>query len=384
MPSFGEGAVAWRDDPRDQVLARVATAKSFAGEARIDTNGGAVSVSDPKVALSGGQSFVATWSESFSSADYRVFARPFAAGWGSSSDIDGASSSMQLPRIATNAQGNGAVVWNGRDDSFVWVRMVNGASFGVPQNFSFGYDQAVAVSPSGRVAAAWCITVTGTADLWVASYQPGVGWGSPARAYPGTVGASCNHPAIAIDDAGQMAVTWNDGPSVGRPYARYFSPAAGWESSTLIEPDIGYGSYASAPLFSTSGALLLLWYRSDSATSSCQVRYRLHLSGGWTANQTLDECRDGSGFFTAATYGAESFRVIYHHTNPNSSGRELWDARYVGGQGFRDLRRISAVAAAQQSPALVLDASGKGLLAFVYREGSEVTDPSELRAMWLE
>ncbi|MET0791763.1 MAG: hypothetical protein ABW061_09605, partial [Polyangiaceae bacterium] len=202
MPSFGQGVVAWRDDPHDQVLARVAAAKTFGAEARIDTNGGAVSVSDPKLALTGGQSFVATWSESFSSSDYRVFARPFAAGWGSSSDIDGASSAMQLPRIATNAQGNGVVVWNGRDDSFIWARSVNGTSFGVPQNFSFGDDQAVAASPSGRVAVAWCRTVTGTSDLWVATYQPGVGWGASARAYEGTVGGSCNHPAIAIDDAG--------------------------------------------------------------------------------------------------------------------------------------------------------------------------------------
>ena len=108
------------------------------------------------------------------------------------------------------------------------------------------------------------------------------------------------------------------------------------------------------------------------------------MGNAWTANQTLDECRENSGFMTVATYDEQSFRVIYHHKSPNSDGRELWDARYVGGQGFRERRLISPAASLQASPSLVLDHNGRGLLSFVRREGTEVNDPSELRAMWLE
>jgi hypothetical protein len=233
MPAFGNAAVVWRDDPNDRVVARVAAGKVFGAEERIDTQGGAVRVSDPKVAFTGGQSFLATWSESFTSDDYRVFARPYSGSWGSSNDIDGVDSSMQLPRLATDPNGNGAVVWDGRDDGLVWMRQVTGTTLGSPSDFGFGRDEAVGVSPSGRIAVAWCVVVTGSADVWVASYTPGQGWASPMQAYAGEVGGSCNRPVIAIADSGDMAVTWSDGPSVGRPYARAYSPASGWESSTL-------------------------------------------------------------------------------------------------------------------------------------------------------
>jgi hypothetical protein len=152
----------------------------------------------------------------------------------------------------------------------------------------------------------------------------------------------------------------------------------------LIESGILYGSLSPLPVFSPSGALLLVWYRVDSAMGTCDVRYRLRLGGAWTANQTLDECEDGSGFLTAASYDRESFRVVYHRGNPNVSGRELWEARYVGGQGFRDRRSISPVANQQLSPQLALDRDGRGLLVWLHRVGSEVNDPRDLRAMWLE
>jgi hypothetical protein len=291
---------------------------------------------------------------------------------------------MQLPRLATDPNGNGAVVWDGRDDGLVWMRQVTGTTLGSPSDFGFGRDEAVGVSPSGRIAVAWCVVVTGSADVWVASYTPGQGWASPMQAYAGEVGGSCNRPVIAIADSGDMAVTWSDGPSVGRPYARAHSPASGWESSTLIEPGIIYGSLSPLPVFSASGALLLVWYRVDSAVSACDVRYRLRLGGTWTPNQTLDECEDGSGFLTAASYDRESFRVIYHRGNPNLGGRELWDARYVGGQGFRDRRSISPTANMQLSPQLALDRDGRGLLVWMHRVGSQTNDPRELRAMWLE
>ncbi|HEX6277689.1 MAG TPA: hypothetical protein VFZ53_31825, partial [Polyangiaceae bacterium] len=276
------------------------------------------------------------------------------------------------------------VVWNGRDDSYVWMREVSGANLGTPSNFSYGNDQAVGVSPSGRVAVAWCVTVTATADLWVAAYTPGQGWGTPMRAYQGVPGGACYDPLVAIADNGDMAVTWSDGPSVGRPYARAYSPASGWETSTLVEPGIIYGSLGPGPVFSASGALLLVWYRVDTGVSTCEVRYRVRLGGVWTPNQTLDECEYPSGYPTSASYDRESFRVIYHRGDPNLAGRELWEARYVGGQGFRDRRRISAIADIQLAPALALDASGRGLVAWSYRLGTQMNDPRELRAMWLE
>jgi hypothetical protein len=138
-------------------------------------------------------------------------------------------------------------------------------------------------------------------------------------------------------------------------------------------------------VFFSTGALLLVWYRGDSTLpGGCHVNYRLRVGGAWTPNQTLDECEYPAGFLTAETYDRESFRVIYHRTDPNLGGIELWDARYVGGQGFRDRRRITPTADVQLSPALALDASGRGLLAWIHRQGSQSTDARELRAMWLE
>ncbi|HEX6765606.1 MAG TPA: hypothetical protein VF103_09020, partial [Polyangiaceae bacterium] len=387
MPEFGKAAVAWNYDLGDQVYANVATNKTFGTAQRIDTQTGSVNNMDPTVAYAGSQKYLVTWSETVSNGDYDAWMRVHDGSWGMPIDVDGTDLDMGNVTLATNLSGNGALLWLDRSQGTLLGKLVTGTTLGAQvDGFGYSFGRSVGVSPSGRVAVAWCLAVTATNDLWVRTYTPGVGWSAAQEAWRGTLQRSCEDTRVAINDAGEIMVTWESRIGVRVPMGAFRTAAGAWEYDLLADTAGTNSASFPRPVFSASGALMVSWTWFDSTRPSdrCYLHYRVRSGGRWTPVVEVDACSYDDAGNALATYDYESFRMIYAKDPDAAPGVELWEARYVGGKGVVEKRRIAPAVPVTFGFNLALDADGRGLLAWVYKDDTFPAAPGEVRAMWLE
>lgn len=254
-------------------------------------------------------------------------------------------------RIVALPEGRAVAVWGGPDGISSAYRPTAAARFGAPIVVSrhpgaataFARAPTVAVTPSGRVVAAWWGgPVDGSAGIWAADLGSGGAWSAPVE-----VSAPAAQPqpplAAAASPDGGMAVAWRENalPPTGDRRATITGAARPATGAWAPPVALGTGSITSYDLTAaspTAGTVAAAWAESraerpDRVTSSTCLVAAVATAGAPTSRSALT-CRaqysPGRVRLVAAADGGllAAWQAIpdYGPGHPLRSGIELFRA----------------------------------------------------------
>lgn len=196
----------------------------------------------PDVAMDSSGNAIAVWDQG--TAVQSIFANRFAAGtgWGTPELLETDDTTVaQLARVAVNSGGDAMAVWR-QSTNILSNRFVLGTGWEttVAINATMGGGRpAVSMDDQGNAIAAWCqLDGTFVNSVFAARFAPGVGWGTPERIEPYSADACDDGTPIAMDDAGNAIVVWQQGDGI---VANRYVVGAGWSGAEQID-QFGAGS----------------------------------------------------------------------------------------------------------------------------------------------
>lgn len=262
---------------------------AWAAAARVDTSQTSNSTNHTLAMDDQGRGVLA-WSQPVPNSYYRVHASLSSGGTWSAPIMFDRGATAGLPAVAVNGQGKGFMVFNESSDTVVAVPVDTGIGFGTPEVIRakgrpVGWTR-VTVDALGNALALW---IDGTLDgdrLRFARYVVGVGWTAPADV------DAIDWPrdsdwALAGSSNGDAVVAWAMRGIDNRSavHLRRFKPAGGWGLAERMSAD---GRYAETPLvaINDSGQVVVTWMQSDPTDSQYQAWGRVH-DGVWRDAQLL-------------------------------------------------------------------------------------------------
>ncbi len=288
----GHAFIAWEEvqvtDARFIMVSRRTGVGSWSSPVRIDSGANAAPVGPPDVAVSADGSAIAVWpAYDFESDATTVYTSRYvaASGWSAPQRLESATGTALSPRVAMDADGNGAVVWLKGDD--------------------------------------------GQYRVLGASYRAGTGWTDPVELNGGnTVGAG--HARIAMGANGNAIAVWvrfNSETLRGSAAAARFTLANGWSAAPteLISPSEGYVAGVNVAINATGSAFVSMDHVAAGSNAFSTRAARFTPAGGWEVPSIVTEGRlfsdvavdaDGNGtvVFTSSSLGARRYLA----SGPNS------------------------------------------------------------------
>lgn len=283
------------------------------------------------------------------------------------------------PELAADASGNVTVVWqqpDGRHTGIYAARWLQAQQRWLPaQSVDRGrgnaYSAAVAVTPDGRVVAAWQQGASGQEAVYAAElHASGARWSAPTRI--STAGMPATSPVVIATPQGAVMAAWTQGRGAQRRIAvsqslRGKDEAVGrWSAVHLLQTLKFTGPGLSPALAAdAAGNVTLAWEQSSQPPPGAQreaiLAARFHASTQrWTAPQQIDNpalrsagnpvlAVDPAGNVLCSWYqdGAQGLQVQAARYNPS---QHRWAAPV---QVSDDLATVQA-----SFPALAVNAAG--------------------------
>jgi hypothetical protein len=268
----------------------------------VDSPNQASTSSSPQVSVApDGSAFIVWQSHDTAQGRSAIFASRYmsATGWSAPVRIDSNAGPSREPQVATDANGNAAVVWTQGDSgsentwgasyraSTGWTAAV---SLDGGYSGSVGYHR-VAMNDSGAAFAAWQrfdnATTRGTGV--VSSFTPAAGWSTSPTVLIAESADWVLEPSIAINDAGAaFAVYPVYRPSAGRNYsfAVRYTPSSGWDAPFEVHDD---ASRATVGIDSDGNGTVVM--EGNSTSLLARRYYAVGTATGW---QPLESDIDGS------------------------------------------------------------------------------------------
>lgn len=403
----------------------------------------------PAVATDGSGNAIVVWRQDDGTGTFDIRARRYSAlsGWEQAVTLDTQSGDANAPRIAMDAIGDAIVVWTQNDgvrDNLWSSRYDRNASTWQPAGLletidtTYGVDSnaeapQIAMAPNGTAAVSWTQEIAqiwpGTSQgvlapiVYTRIYLPGQGWQGYMWEARNDVGASSN-PRIAVDDAGEAALTWErytipegGGFRINQidVYVDRYDPASGWAGPMVIDtntgtttsddadqPDIGIDNAGNAiVIWRQEGRNYSIWRaRFDAATGTWDTPTELPTQGksdgsdpvvavnpagqcitAWLESGTIKgQAYDpASGWQSITGLGDGGMPDLGIDAEGNalvawSEGTGIGLSRYTGAGGWSSEPVMSAVAGGLQGPVEVaMDAYGGAFIGWQETDASAGT-----------
>jgi hypothetical protein len=282
-------------------------------------------------------------------------------------------SSQLAPTVAMDAAGNFVVAWSGQgagDNDGVFIRRFDatGNPLGLEQlvNVGVGGNQStpdIAMEPDGDFVVVWQSDETGQFEIWMQRYSAG---GTPV---PGgnqlvTNDALSNartRPSVAIDDDGDLVVTWEsageDGSGAGIYARRYDETGAAQGSAFRVNTTISGDQARPDVAMDANGNFMVVWdgngtgdtqgvfgQRYDAAGAAQGVEFRVNTQTGDVQTQaSVSMAGDGRAVVTWDSTGQDGNGVGVYRQEYLPSGAAEGGEFLVNGTTPGD-QRDSAVA----------------------------------------
>jgi hypothetical protein len=209
----------------------------------------------PRVASDAAGNGIVVWQETLRGAVARFFP---GRGWTPDADYDryeggGGTGDVSAPRLALSSSGRGFIGWLRQTPQ---VRAFSSATLGLGPAVVLGGgtgpgDLRLAVNDQGDAVAVW---EPGFSELWASTFDPSSGWAAAER----LVSAEARGYDVAMDAIGNVILVfgeWDGTRDVMR--ARRHAPGSGWGPPQQVDAE--GQSISPALAVDPSGNALLVW-----------------------------------------------------------------------------------------------------------------------------
>jgi hypothetical protein len=216
----GEAVVAWvgQNAAGDEIV-QASAEQGFGGEwgAPISLSAAGADAESASLGMDAAGEAIAVWKRPNATNHLiQESQRPAGGSWSAPVDISPAGQNALQPRLAVDAKGDAAVIWDhytGVNVTQVTTRLAGG-SWSVPHDLTPGgentFDARIALDAQGDATALWAAEATNEYVLRASGETAGTGiWSAPVDLAPASLVQP--EPSVAVDPAGDAAVIWQTG-----------------------------------------------------------------------------------------------------------------------------------------------------------------------------
>lgn len=305
----------------------------------------------------------------------RQFSRD--SGWmGPAEPLEFVDEQPVLPAaFAIDGSGNAIAVWpqfdgerfnlvfNERTDEGAW-RAETGA---IEDGNGDTRDPSLAVTPDGRSIVAWRQTAPSRREaIWASLRSSGGEWSTPRLLDDETLGNS-QAPLVAIDEAGNAMVVWQQETLEQRTdlWSRYFDARgdADWEPRELVEVNDESVIEEASVVLGADGEALVSWLQSDGNGPAAWAN-RKAVGGSWERAVRLGPGDTISGGGPQLAVAADGEALVVWESSENGASSVLF-SRYRPTAGWGRTGTIrSGITALGPGPRIAMSPDGRAVAAW--------------------
>jgi hypothetical protein len=250
-------------------------------------------VSSPHVAIDGGGNVTAVWSRWDGTNDVvEASTLPLGGTWSTPVILSSPGFTSDYPRIAEDAAGDIAVVWQASTVGLTFVQastLVAGGSWSPPVDISpgeVGFSPAVTIDGGGNATIIWQHFVGRDSSIQASVWVFGGGWSSPVDVSEG--GGNAENPELAADADGTVTAVWDRSDGSNNMIQVGTLPRSGvWSTPENLSV---VGADATTPQIAVdgNGNRTVIWTRFDGSNEIVQTRTQL-AGGPWSVPVDLSD-----------------------------------------------------------------------------------------------
>lgn len=276
--------------------------------------------------------------------------------WGTPMQLKAPGLDVDHPRVAVNASGDAVAVWVQYEavGSSIWASHYNAANSTWSVSKAIGatayggaHRPQVAINDAGQAVVVWEQSDDGSRyNLWVNSFANGV-WGIAESINEGVGNAVQGQ--VALDAAGKAVIVWIQNPFLGyRIHAATYDFTTGWERPQMIDPKPtqagvwDYDSYEPKLGMDSHGNAVVVWMLQDIALAQLNsiwaIRYDAS-AGAWSGGQEIDDTDETSYTHQLAVDDEGKAVAIWRQNNTDNTQISIAAATYdaIGGWAAPDI-----------------------------------------------
>lgn len=327
MDADGNAVAVWVGSNGGQIVASTYTAigNSWALPLAI-ANPGPNIKSRPKVAVDGNGRGIAVWEERSTTLVTSVLSARYRAGsWSGLSSVETSNDNAFSPQIAVNANGVAQVTWqqlsNGQQS--VWANRINTntttGTWGTAvlletDDVGPATNPQIGVDGDGNAVAVWEQSDGTRFNIYSNRYTAATSsWGTAVLLE--TDAGSAGAPQIAVDDAGNAVVVWQQVESARNNIVanRYAVATGTWGTATLIETDNSGAAIRPQVAVDVNGNAVSVWQIRQGTQDSIYANRFNVAANSWGTPELIET-------FTTGTAGNAQVAV-----NASGNAVAVWE-----------------------------------------------------------
>jgi|GEM_PF-1136118 len=353
----GNGFALWCQGSNTFVRRYDKVTNSWGSAVALDT--GSTTVSIPTLMVDPQGNAIAAWVQSDGTADSTYVSRYDASTqtWSSAQLVETVSTAVSTTsgRLAVAINGSlAAVAWV--QSSSIYVARFTGGSWQarelIESNSNAASRPSIALDSSGNVSAVWQQSDGTAASTYVNRYSvSSSSWGTATLLE--SSGTAVGEPQIAFDGVGNGMAVWQQGNDV---FARRYDKATDtWAAAVTI--DSRTNSVTSVRLVvDAQGNAIAAWVQSDGTASSTYTSRYNQATATWGAATLVETASQAVATFSMAT-GIDGSYAATAWLQSNGTVNDLYVARFSGGS-WQARELIDSGSTAVNGSVITLDAQG--------------------------
>ncbi len=273
-------------------------------------------------------------------------------------------------QVALNDDGRAVAVWQQRNGAHYHVMARHfspdegwGAVVAVETNEAgSAFSPQVAMDDAGNVLVVWQQSNGVQESIWANRFVPAKGWGKAMLIENNDIGPAVN-PRVVMNESGEAIVVWrqNTGGDEEQIWASRFVTAAGWSEAVQISGDSSRDGWVPDVAISQDGSAVAVWVGWHDGSLRTWARH--YTPGkGWGVVEPigpdLPERADSPRI--AMNDGGEAMAVW---EQLNDTRYDIWSNRFIPGEGWGNPGRVGTGSVANaSSPRVAIDGSGNAIV----------------------
>jgi len=397
----GNFVVVWTDERNDRdgdIYAQryAADGTPIGNNFKVNDDSGSANQYSPAIAVDAVGNFVVVWMDKRNGWDGDIYAQRYAAdgtpiGGNFKVNGDTGSAGQESPAIAIDAAGNFVVVWqderNDRDgDIYAQRYAADGTPIG--DNFKVNDDQgsagqehpAVAMNAAGNFVVVWQDERNDDWDIYAQRYtSDGMPIGGNFKVNGDQGSAWQWVPAVAMDAAGNFVVVWHDSRNGDWDIygQRYLADGTPIGDNFKVNDDQGSArQWFAAVAVDATGNVVVVW--ADKRNDSGDIYAQRYASDGtpivYNFKVNDDQGRASQGYPAVAMDAVGNFVVVWEDKRNGWYNRDIYAQRYAAdGTPIGDNFKVNddQGSAGPEYPAVAMDAAGNFVVVWQDRRNDD-------------
>ncbi|MBL0226644.1 MAG: hypothetical protein IPQ16_14045 [Geobacteraceae bacterium] len=296
-----------------------------------------------------------------------------ASGWGTAFQADTSVYGLGDYQLAMNVQGNAVAVYTASVAGVVQATYLPATSWqaaALIENDNHGDAGApqVAMDTQGNATAVWEQSDGERYSIWAARYSPATGWGTPEVIEPDPT-QNARAPRVAMDAQGNAIAVWPHFDGIRyNIWANRYTAGGGWGEPVLLETDDGDARVPRIAM-DAAGNAVVVWFQNDGARNNIWAnRYTVDL--GWGTPTLIENNNDGAASAPQVAMDAIGNAMAVWDQD-DGKRNNIWSSRYIAGVGWGTAVLIETNdAGTARYPQVKIDAKGSAVAVWQQSDGT--------------